>query len=80
MLNMLLENDITLHMLQPHALRFHSGQSKASNVYGVDLYGAFSGRNLKNLTPSFSLLRQVMYHYRMVISDANLLFSFYVHR
>lgn len=64
MLSMLLENDITLHMLQPHALKFHAGQGKASKVYGVDLNGAFSGRNLRNLMPSFTLLRQVMCHHR----------------
>jgi len=60
MIGMLLENDITLHVLQPLALRMHSGQGKASKVYGVDLHGAFSGRNLKSLTPSLPLLRQVM--------------------
>ncbi|PNF19502.1 hypothetical protein B7P43_G02340 [Cryptotermes secundus] len=60
MISMLLENDITLHILQPHALKLHSGQGKASKVYGVDLNGAFSGRNLKNLMPSFPLLRQVV--------------------
>jgi len=60
MISMLLENDITLHMLQPLALRMHSGQDKASKVYGVDLHRAFSGRNLKSLTPSLPLLRQVM--------------------
>lgn len=65
MISMLLENDITLHILQPHALKLHSGQGKASKVYGVDLNGAFSGRNLKNLLPNFPLLRQVMYHYRI---------------
>jgi len=80
---MLLENDITLHMLQPHALKMHSGQGKASKVYGVDLNGAFNGHNLRSLRPSFPLLRQVMYHYRtyniiLNISDANLSKSYYV--
>lgn len=86
MLNMLMENDITLHILHPHVLRFHSGQSKASKVYGVDLNGAFSGHNLKNLMPSFPLLRQVMYHFKIYnhhlisnISDEYALFSFYLH-
>jgi hypothetical protein len=60
MISMLLENDITLHMLQPLALKMHSGQGKTNKVYGVDLHGAFSGRNLKSLTPSLPLLRQVM--------------------
>ena len=60
MINMLLENDITLHMLQPLALKTHSGQGKANKVYGVDLRGAFSGRNIKSLMPSLALLRQVM--------------------
>jgi len=65
MISMLLENDITLHILQPLALRMHSGQRKASKVYGVDLHGAFSGHNLKSLMPSLPLLRQVMYHNRI---------------
>ena len=60
MISMLLENDITLHMLQPLSLRMHSGQGKASKVYGVDLHGAFSGHNLKSLMPSLPLLRQVI--------------------
>nr|AGM32722.1 hypothetical protein [Coptotermes formosanus] len=59
MISMLVENDITLHMPQPLALKMHSGQGKASKVYGVDLRGAFSGRNIKSLMPSFPLLRQV---------------------
>lgn len=62
MISMLLENDITLHMLQPFALKMHSGQGKASKVYGVDLHGAFSGRNLKSLMPSLPLLRKVIYY------------------
>jgi hypothetical protein len=71
MIGMLLENDITLHMLQPLALITHSGQGKASKVYGVDLHGAFSGRNVKSLVPSRPLLRQVMQHtgYVMTMSD-----------
>ncbi|PSN46112.1 hypothetical protein C0J52_17248 [Blattella germanica] len=59
MLTTLLEHDITLHMLQPQALKLHSGHGKSSKVYGVDLNGAFSGRNLKNLAPSLALMRQV---------------------
>lgn len=59
MINTLLENDITLHILQPHALKLRSGRDKMSKVYGVDLNGAFSGRNLKSLMPSFPLLRQI---------------------
>ncbi|XP_075217057.1 uncharacterized protein LOC142322172 [Lycorma delicatula] len=57
MMRVMLNSQITLHVLQHEAIKDLNG--KSSKVYGVDIYGAYTGRNINSLTPSLPLLKQV---------------------
>ncbi|CAG2069461.1 unnamed protein product, partial [Timema podura] len=59
LLSVLLEADITLHLLEPRAALLRVDKSNKGKLYGADQRGAFTGRNLRNLQPSAALLRQV---------------------
>nr|CAD7460027.1 unnamed protein product [Timema tahoe] len=59
LLSVLLEADITLHLLEPRAALLRVDKSSKGKLYGADQRGAFTGRNLRNLQPSAALLRQV---------------------
>nr|CAD7203021.1 unnamed protein product [Timema douglasi] len=49
MLNVLLETDITLHLLEPRAATLRVDKSSKGKLYGADQKGAFTGRNLRNM-------------------------------
>ncbi|XP_067004188.2 uncharacterized protein [Anabrus simplex] len=59
MLRLLQEYDITLHILHPDAISLEGSPEKTAKIYGMDIGGTYSGRNLANLTPRKNLLRQV---------------------
>ena len=60
-LSLLLDADMTLHILAPGAVAMkRAGSStKASRLFGADADGVFTARNVKNLLPNASLLKQV---------------------
>ncbi|XP_071443259.1 uncharacterized protein [Hetaerina americana] len=58
---MLLEGDLTLHVLAPTILRTHRQQSSTLQVVlGFDSRGAFTVRNVRTLVPSSDLMRQLI--------------------
>lgn len=70
---MLLDGDLSLHVLAPNSVRLRKAASKASGkskgkaasknkqgrIFGADRQGVFTPRNVKSLQPSQQLVKQV---------------------